>query len=151
MHEVLGDKNLHWQKIIHRHDQKRFQGPKFWGIFMLFKSITKVLPVSRTEIHPIVWRWDGVWTVASDITSRQPWFWGTSVHCGLRWLLRLLCLERSHGTLWLAAWTAPPDTDTGRSDCAPLPREKMKDEKQLGFDFFNLTLLFAGVGKILFI
>lgn len=40
-----------WPKKI-----KRFQVLKFEVFSREFKSITKVLPVSRTEIHPIAWR-----------------------------------------------------------------------------------------------
>lgn len=100
---------------------------------------------SLVEIHHgIVWWRDGVCTEAGDITSRQPWFWGTAVHCGLHWLERRLCSEQSRGTPWLAVWTAPLDTGTGRSDCAPLKQEKTSKRFLLTSDF----VLFASAAEI---
>lgn len=82
--------------------------------------------VQRRNLSRVVsWR-VRVCEEADDITSLPPWFWGTAVHCGLHWLGRRLCWERSRGTPWLAAWTAPLDTGTGRSDCAPLKRERTR-------------------------
>lgn len=127
---IIGDNNtLTWPKEIKAKIKKgsRFQNLRYFS--REFKSITKVLPVSRTEIHPVVWRaaWRSrsIFLLLLDFfTFRPPWFWGTSVHCGLRWLWRLLCSGQSHGTRWLAAWTARPDTGTGRSGFAPLQRKK---------------------------
>lgn len=98
---------------------------KIWGNSHHLNSITKVLPLLGVEILHSNREWqDRVCAGADEITSLQPWFWGTAAHCGLRWLVPHRCSEHSRGTPWLAGWRALLDTGTGRSDCALLKREK---------------------------
>lgn len=132
MHEFWAIKSS-FAAIRNRGDQKQLQRfiSNIWGNSRYLNSL-KVLPSSTVETHHSILCGGREWVcaVVDDITSLQPWFWGTAVHCGLRWLERRLCSEQSRGTPWLAVWTAPPDTGTGHSDFAPLKQKRTRTFKK---------------------